>query len=159
MWSPGHVTRHKSGLGSDTRYAVCRGSTPLAVLCIVCSWRVGRGGVEQRRIVCIECAHLTVRRGGTVVSDGSWCYHYQLHTSWAHLPIVHGVLLPLVWGRVPGPWRCVRGNSAVTLVLCCNYCTPNRLHGLGSDWLVIRLSALRHPAAAEPRSTSVLEII
>ena len=75
----GDVTRHKSGLGSHTRYAVCRGSTPLAVLCVAGEWaEVGwnRGGLSA-----LNVRILTVRGGDTVVSDGSWCYHYQLHTS------------------------------------------------------------------------------
>ena len=112
-----------------------------------------RGGLSA-----LNVRILTVRGGGTVLSDGSWCYHYQLHTSGSPSHCARGVITPGVGARA-GTLASVRGNSAVTLVLCCNYCTPNRLHGLGSDWLVIRLSALRHPAAAEPRSTSVLEII
>ena len=45
----GDMTRHKSGLGSHTRYAVCRGFTPLVILCVAGQWaEVGwnRGGLS-----------------------------------------------------------------------------------------------------------------
>ena len=58
---------------------VCRGSTPLAVLCVAGQW--AEVGWNRGRLSVLNVRILTVRGGGTLLSDGSWCYHYQLHTS------------------------------------------------------------------------------
>ena len=71
----------------------------------MCSWTVGRGGLSE-----LNVRILTVRAGGTVVSDGSWCYHYQLHTSGSPSIVHHCVITPGVGARA-GTLAAVRGNS------------------------------------------------
>ena len=63
---------------------------------------------------------LTVRGGDTVVSDGSWCYHYQLHTSGSPSIVHHCVITPGVGARAGTLAVCkgkLRRNSGFMLQL------------------------------------------